>query len=57
LALAFWTRGSRLAAQLNLRQALDAGFKMEDQLPLDQQAWGDTLREMRESLETSDKIP
>ena len=57
LALAFWTRGSRLAAQLNLRQALDAGFKMEDQLPLDQQAWGDTLREMRESLESSDKTP
>lgn len=50
LAVAFWKRGSQRAALLNLRQALDAGFDIENLLPLERQAFGDDLREMRELM-------
>ncbi len=52
LSLAYWKRGSQRAALLNLRRALDAGFQLEDLLPLEQQAFGDSLQEMRDLMES-----
>ena len=52
LSVAYWKRGSRRAALLNLRRALNSGFKLEDLLPLEQQVFHSALQEMHDLMES-----
>lgn len=50
LALAYWKNNNRSAALLNLRNAIDAGFLMEDLVPLEQQIFAGALAEMQTAM-------
>lgn len=45
--MAFWKRNCPGGALQNLQQVLDAGFRISDLLPLEQQPLSGTLMEMR----------
>ena len=51
LALAYWKLKKPEDARLNFRAAIDAGFRLEDLLPLEQQAFGAAYAEMLAAMD------
>jgi len=52
LALAYWKSNNAPAALLNLRNAINAGFRMENLAPLEQHAFTGALNEMQTAMGT-----
>ena len=51
LALACWKDKKPEATRLNFRAAIDAGFRFEDLLPIEQQAFGADVTEMQSAMD------
>jgi len=53
LALACWKHKKPEATRLNFRAAIDAGLRIEDLLPIEQQVFGAALTEMQVAMDAS----